>query len=297
MSAFIRVLFGARNMASPEALYALKAAAAALALALFWSWETLQPFFRRGRGRLRHAGHNLALALLNTVVIAAVFGTATVAVLDRTAERGWGLLPALGLPAALRWPLALVLLDGWMYLWHRANHAVPLLWRFHRVHHADDRMDVTTATRFHPGEHFGAIVLRLGLIPLLGFTLGELLVYDSLVLLVTMFHHANISLGRWDRPLAWLVVTPGLHQVHHSRVVAETNSNYSTVLSLWDRLAGTLRRRPDPAAIRVGLDGYDSPHWQTVPGMLAAPFAADAPRPPVRLFPGLRPRYDAAARR
>jgi sterol desaturase/sphingolipid hydroxylase (fatty acid hydroxylase superfamily) len=208
--------------------------------------------------------------------VAAVFGSAMVAVCDWTARHGVGLLPAAALPALGRFFVALVLLDGWMYLWHRANHTVPLLWRFHRMHHSDDHMDVTTATRFHLGEHAGAGLLRLGLIPLAGLELGHLLVYDTLVVVLTMFHHADISLGRADRWLAWLIVTPGIHKIHHSRRRPETDSNFSTVLSVWDRLAGTLRTRPDPATLSFGLDELAAPDWQTVGGMLATPFVSTA---------------------
>lgn len=255
-----------------EQLACVKAAAAILVLGLFWGWETVAPLVARRRGRLGHAGHNLALAVLNTMVLAVVFGSASVVVTGWTSANGLGLLHLLDVGWPIRLVLALVLLDGWMYLWHRANHAVPFLWRFHRTHHSDDRMDVTTATRFHLGEHALGAVLRLGLVPLAGFDLAHLLVYDILVIAVTQFHHANLSLGRLDRPLRWLLVTPALHQVHHSRDQPETDSNFATILSVWDRLACTLRLRDDPSTIRFGLDGFDDPHWQTFAGMLRTPF-------------------------
>jgi len=143
------------------------------------------------------------------------------------------------------------------------------------MHHSDRHMDVTTATRFHLGEHVLSSLLRLGLIPLLGLEIGHLLIYDTLVLALTMFHHADISLGRWDGWFRWLVVTPAMHQVHHSRWRPETNSNYSVVLSWWDRLGRTFRLRTDPATIRLGLEEFDEPYWQTVWGMLRTPFVAD----------------------
>jgi sterol desaturase/sphingolipid hydroxylase (fatty acid hydroxylase superfamily) len=163
-----------------------------------------------------------------------------------------------------------------MYVWHRANHTVPLLWRFHRMHHADDTMDVTTATRFHPGEHVGSGLLRLALIPLAGLGITELLAYDTLVVAVTMLHHADVSLGHWDRPLSWLVVTPNLHKVHHSWLRPETDSNYATVLSVWDRLGRSRRVRPDPGGIVFGLEEFGGDRWQTVGGMLKTPFVGRA---------------------
>jgi sterol desaturase/sphingolipid hydroxylase (fatty acid hydroxylase superfamily) len=166
-----------------------------------------------------------------------------------------------------------------MYLWHRANHAIPFLWRFHRMHHSDTEMDVTTATRFHLGEHVGASTLRAGLIPLLGFEVWELIIYDTLLIAVTMLHHANISLGRCDRWLRWLIVTPDMHKVHHSSWRPETDSNYSTVFSVWDRLAGSFRIRADPKTLRYGLSDFSEPGWQTVWGMLRTPFVLPPKRP------------------
>ena len=243
-----------------------------LLLALFWSWETWRPFFGQRESRLKHAARNLAFALFNTTVLGLVFGTATVMVAAWTEQNEYGLLHALSLAWPVQVVLALVLLDGWMYVWHRANHAVPFLWRFHRMHHSDRHMDVTTATRFHLGEHIGASMLRLGLIPLLGFEVWHVVVYETLVVAVTQFHHADITIGRWDRWLRWLIVTPNMHKVHHSNWQPETDSNYSTVFSVWDRLARTLRMRSDPKTIVFGLEEFTAPGWQGLWGMLKTPF-------------------------
>jgi sterol desaturase/sphingolipid hydroxylase (fatty acid hydroxylase superfamily) len=251
-------------------------------LALFWCWETWRPFFGQREGRVRHAGHNLAIALFNTVVLGLAFGFATAAVADWTEQKQYGLLTAVALGEPVRFMLALVLLDGWMYVWHRANHTIPLLWRFHRMHHSDRHMDVTTATRFHLGEHLGAAVLRLGLIPLLGFEVWNLVVYDTLVIAITQFHHANISIGAWDRWLRWLMVTPYMHKVHHSDWRRETDSNYSTVLSVWDRLFGSFRMRSDPKTLVFGLNEFSDPGWQSWWGMMKTPFVVSSkPRAPV----------------
>jgi sterol desaturase/sphingolipid hydroxylase (fatty acid hydroxylase superfamily) len=243
-----------------------------LLLVLFWCWETWRPFFGQREGRWRHAAHNLAIALLNAIILGLVFGSATLMVANWTEENELGLLNHLGLAGPGRFLFALVLLDGWMYIWHRANHAIPLLWRFHRMHHSDRHMDVTTATRFHLGEHVSASVLRLGLVPLLGFAVWNLVVYDTLVIAITQFHHADISLGWGDRWLRWLVVTPDMHKVHHSDRRAETDSNYSTVLSVWDRLARSFRLRAEPKSIVFGLKEFTDRGWQTFGGMLKTPF-------------------------
>jgi sterol desaturase/sphingolipid hydroxylase (fatty acid hydroxylase superfamily) len=268
-----------------DTLRSIKLVVPVVLLALFWCWETWRPFFGQPQGRWRHAGYNLAIALFNTVILGLAFGVITATVAGWTEANRYGLLPTLGLAGPARFALALVLLDGWMYVWHRANHTIPFLWRFHRMHHSDRHMDVTTATRFHLGEHIGAAVLRLGLIPLLGFELWNLVVYDTLVIAVTQFHHADISLGRWDRWLRLLIVTPDMHKVHHSDWRPETDSNYSTVLSTWDRLAGTFRRRADPKTLVFGLREFTDPGWQSWWGMMKTPFV-DPAKPQRRSVPG-----------
>lgn len=254
----------------------LKPAVLVVLLAVLWSWESVRPFlqqFGRGRDRLQHAGRNLAITIFNAAVLALAFSAALLAVTQWTAARELGLLSLAPLPPWAHWGAALLLLDGWLYVWHRANHVVPFLWRFHRMHHTDQRMDVTTATRFHLGEHVLSSLLRLGLIPLLGVTLWQIMVYDVLVIANTLIHHANISLGRWDPLLRLVLVTPDMHKVHHSRERPETDSNYSTILSIWDRLAGSFCQRADCSTIRFGLDEFDAPQWQTVGGMLSTPLA------------------------
>ncbi len=150
-------------------------------------------------------------------------------------------------------------------------------------------MDVTSATRFHLGEHIGASVLRLGLIPLLGFEVWHLVVYDTLVIAITQFHHADISIGRWDRWLRWLIVTPNMHKVHHSDWQPETDSNYSTLLSVWDRFFGSFRMRSDPKTLVFGLKEFTAPVWQGLWGMLKTPFVnsarPSAAKPPENLEP------------
>src|SRR5262249_13154017 len=129
-----------------------------------------------------------------------------------------------------------------------------------------------TATRFHLGEHIGASALRLGLIPLLGFELWNLVVYDTLVIAITQFHHADISVGRWDRWLRLFFVTPYMHKIHHSAWRPETDSNYSTVLSIWDRLADTFEMRSDPKTLVFGLHEFADRAWQNWWGMVKTPF-------------------------
>jgi len=247
-------------------------------LALLWSWESwaaFKPF--RGENRYRHAFYNLSLAVLNSLLLGLLFGSAVEATSAWTMQHQWGLLHQLPLSPFWQTLCAILFLDAWMFCWHWMNHRIPVLWRFHRMHHSDPAMDVSTATRFHWGELGISTLLRLMLIPLLGLQSWQLVLYGILVFLSTQLHHANISLGRADRFYRWLFVSPDMHKIHHSRLPQETNSNYSTIFSLWDRLARTYRMRLDLTTIDFGLPHFDQPQWQTLLGMWKTPFS----RPPV----------------
>ncbi len=261
-----------------DSLFRIKPLVAVGALAVFWIWETVHPFVGKRAGRWRHAARNLMLAAASAGVLAVVFGTVTVGVVEWTTWERIGLLHAIDLGEPAMFLIGLGLLDGGLYLWHRANHKVPFLWRFHRMHHSDDQMDVTTATRFHLGELVLSASLRLLLIPLLGLSVWQLAVYDMLQLAGSQFQHADISLGRCDRWLRWLIVTPDMHKLHHSRVSRELNSNYAVVLSIWDRLARTFQMRSELREVVYGLDDFDDPKWQTIGGMLRTPLARDDAR-------------------
>ena len=247
-------------------------------LVLLLGWETARPFFDHFRGRPAargaHALRNLAFGALTLVLIPVGFVAAWTWAAARSESAHLGLLYQLPVPDWAHVVAAVVALDCWTYWWHRWNHAVPFLWRFHRAHHSDPWMDVTTATRFHVGEIAMSNVLRIPVIFLLGVRVWELALYEVIALAVVMFHHANVGLpGRLDRLLRLLIVTPAMHKVHHSRVRAETDSNYTALLSVWDRAFGTFRTRADLREIRFGLDGFDDGPDQSVLGMLRTPLA------------------------
>lgn len=243
----------------------------------FWALETWLPFVADRRERVVHAGRNVALTLMNAALIALVFVAAMAWMAGWADSNGMGLLHAFSAPAWAKSLLALLLMDAWIYGWHRLSHVVPILWRLHRVHHTDPAMDVSSATRFHSAEIFISSVLRLALIPLLGLSFGHLLLYDMLQLPVTQFHHSNLRLPeKVDRIVRALIVSPNMHRVHHSRLQVETDSNFSSIFSVWDRLAGTFRLRTHPETIEFGLDGFDAAERQTVWGMLGTPFLASS---------------------
>lgn len=252
----------------------VKMGVTAFCLGSFWLWESLNPLVHGRAHRWRHGGRNLGITLFNAALMAFAFGSATVGVASWTEQQATGLLFYLGWTGGLRFMAAILLLDAWMYVWHRLNHTVPLLWRFHRMHHSDPEMDVTTATRFHLGELTASALLRLGLIPLFGVSILEILIYETFVVACTMFHHANISLGRADRLVRCCLVSPRMHQIHHSRWQPETDSNYSVIFSWWDRIAGSFRMRHDDSPVVLGLDEFSADYWQTMSGMLRTPFSS-----------------------
>lgn len=245
----------------------------ACGLILLPALESWLPAAGNRRRRLRHAARNLTLWLLNVLALALLAAPSIANVAGWAEESRFGLLNLLSLPPAIATVTAILLFDGWLYLWHRANHKLSFLWRFHRVHHSDPEMDTTTAIRFHTGEVLISSALRLAVIPLLGITLWQLLVYESLMLPAIMFHHSNVRLPeKVDRWLRALVVSPAVHRVHHSRVRVETDSNYSIIFSFWDRIGGTFRLRKDGRPVDFGLAEYDDEEWQRVRGLLSTPF-------------------------
>jgi sterol desaturase/sphingolipid hydroxylase (fatty acid hydroxylase superfamily) len=152
--------------------------------------------------------------------------------------------------------LDLLVLDLWIYWWHRLNHRLPLLWRFHEVHHLDDTLDVTSALRFHCGEVLLSSVVRGGVIYLLDVPFATVLVFETSVALAAMFQHSNLRLPEWlERPLSLVVVTPSIHWVHHHAIRRDTDSNYANILSVWDRLFGSCSRTVRTADMAIGVEG------------------------------------------
>jgi sterol desaturase/sphingolipid hydroxylase (fatty acid hydroxylase superfamily) len=164
------------------------------------------------------------------------------------------------------------------------NHRIPFLWRFHRMHHSDPAMDATTGTRFHFGEIAMSSAIRLVLIPAIGIPLIPMLIYDTILTASVQFHHSNLALpNQADRWMRYLLVSPFMHKVHHSRWRPETDSNYSSLCSVWDRVFGSYREKEDYRKIHFGLDEFDSSEHQTLRGLLATPFVSasrTAPRAP-----------------
>ena len=243
-----------------------------LLCALLWTLESVVPLYRYGRGHLPHAFPNVVLALLLVVTnLALSAGTARLAAFgDR---RGIGLFPLLDLPPLLTLILGVAALDFFGYWAHRLLHQSWLGWQFHRVHHSEIAVDVTTAFRQHPGETVWRILWQLGAAVLFGLPLWVVVIYLTLSGLNAQLEHANVRLGeRIDGLLRLFVVTPNMHKAHHSRKQRETDTNYSNIFSFWDRLCGTYTPRVDFGELRYGLDGFDEAHRQSLRGLLTMPF-------------------------
>jgi sterol desaturase/sphingolipid hydroxylase (fatty acid hydroxylase superfamily) len=251
--------------------------AAVIGLIILMLVEQAHPFFDFFKGSLREKGRhlvaNMALGLTNAILISVLFVGAWLWASNWAYEHQFGILNWLGLPLWAHATGAVLLMDFWMYLWHVMNHKIPLFWRFHRVHHADANMDVTTASRFHTGEIVFSSFLRIGIIIVTGLYLWELLLYETLMFAVVQFHHANIALPeKLDKALRMIIVTPAMHKVHHSRWQPETDSNYSSLFSFWDRIGKTFRLHNPLNTLRIGLDEFDSEEDRKVKGLFMMPF-------------------------
>ena len=192
--------------------------------------------------------------------------------------RGWGLLNVLAWPAWLELLLALVVLDLAIYLQHRVFHSVPVLWRLHRMHHADLDVDVSTGARFHPVEILLSLGLKLLVIVSLGAAALAVLLFEIALNATSMFNHSNVRIPpAIESALRWLLVTPDMHRVHHSMLRRETDSNFGFNFPWWDRLLGTYRHQPEAGhdGVTLGIDHFRDPKELRLDRMLAQPFRND----------------------
>ena len=238
-------------------------------------WEVLAPRRDQKLGRGTRWPSNIGIVVLDTVLVRLVFPTTAVGLALVTEGRGWGLFHALDVPAWASVPLAVAALDFAIYLQHVLFHAVPALWRLHRMHHADLDIDVTTGARFHPIEILLSMGIKLGVVAVLGTPAVAVLAFEVLLNATSMFNHSNVRIPIWlDRVLRWIVVTPDMHRVHHSIVARETNSNFGFNLPWWDRLFGTYRDQPAAGheTMTIGIEQFRDPAEQRLDRMLTQPF-------------------------
>jgi len=242
------------------------AVAVAAALAL----QKLSPHARAPGSTRVNAG----LWLVNVVVTGTICGACVCTAARWATQSNIGLLNWYALPAWIAFPVSVAFLDLVSYGWHRANHAVPFLWRWHQVHHSDTVFSVSTALRFHPGELFLSVPVRLAAVVLLGVPVAAVVLFEVVFTLANAVEHGDINLpGRFETMMARVLVTPALHRWHHTTAVPDRDSNFGTIFSIWDRLLGTHTANNSATAVRTGLPGLPS---VTLTGALLLPLRRTA---------------------
>jgi sterol desaturase/sphingolipid hydroxylase (fatty acid hydroxylase superfamily) len=245
--------------------------------ALVWL-ERRRPLRAERESKLVRSARNLAVAAGGAAALQLTEAPLAERLTALVERRRWGLLKLMRLPVWVEVAAAVVLLDYTLYLWHVLTHKVPLLWRFHVVHHLDLDLDATTALRFHFAELVISVPWRAAQILVLGVSPLALSVWQTFLMLSILFHHSNARLPvEVERRLNLFVVTPRMHGIHHSVVREETNSNWSSGLTVWDRLHGTLRLGVPQDEVDIGVPAYRDPNEVGLTSILALPFGEERP--------------------
>lgn len=243
------------------------------AAALILFAETKRPLRRRRESRLQRIGRNLTVAGLTAAVTSALQVPILLPVARRVEKRRLGLLHQLPVPRSLRILAGVLLLDYTLWWWHWLSHRVPYLWRFHLVHHVDRDLDASTAARFHFGELALSVFFRTAQTRLLGVDRLTMSIWNTMLMVSIFFHHSNLELSpEMDRLVSRFIVTPRMHGIHHSDYEAETNSNWSSLLSWWDFLHGTFREDVPQQSIEIGVPAYQHPQDVTLGKITVLPF-------------------------
>ena len=245
-------------------------------LAVMAIWEIIAPRRKLTVSKAVRWANNLGLVFFNSFILRVLFPAAAVGVAVMADENQWGLFNRIDVPVWFAVLASVVIMDFIIYLQHVMVHAVPVLWRLHRVHHADLDYDVTTGARFHTLEIVLSMLIKFATILLLGPPVVAVIVFEVLLNAMAMFNHGNVGLPKTlDTALRWFVVTPDMHRVHHSIEDDETNSNFGFNLSWWDRLFGTYRDQPRAGheGMTIGIKGFrDTKQSSWITGMLTMPF-------------------------
>lgn len=243
---------------------------------LLW-WEHRRSLRRVVDSKLKRDIRNLAVAGLAAAAMQFIEFPVAIGIIMRAQQKHSGLLQIAPAPGWVKSIAAILLLGYTLYFWHRLTHRISLLWRFHQVHHVDREMDATTALRFHFGEITLSVVFRAAQVWLIGPAPASYAAWQLFLFFCILFHHANIRLPLvWERHLARLVVTPRLHGIHHSVVPEEVNSNWSSGLTIWDWLHGTLKTSVPQDSIVIGVEGLRGDREQELRNVMALPFRAAA---------------------
>jgi sterol desaturase/sphingolipid hydroxylase (fatty acid hydroxylase superfamily) len=253
---------------------------AAIRIFLFWGgimffyiFELIYPYRPVTVSKSRRWINNLSLTIFNSILMHLIFSTAIVSAALYVQKNRIGILNIIDLPDWMKIAITLVFMDFMLYIWHLLNHEIPLLWRFHRVHHSDLNMDVSTATRFHIGELSVSAVIKIALIFFLGASSTGIAIFEGALVLCSQFHHSSISVPKWFESFFWILfVPPSMHRIHHSVIIKERNTNYGTIFSVWDRIMGTLLATVNQERIRIGVGAYTRPEKLNFHKLLLMPF-------------------------
>lgn len=260
----------------PKLLPKFIGAAALYGLALFL--EGQRPLRRPTQPKLRRVVRNLVIGAIGSLTLRLGFYGWLLWLARHAAQNSWGLLSLFDVSQSVRTVFAFLFLDYTLYFWHWANHKVPFLWRFHNAHHVDLDLDISTGSRFHFGELVFSVGARAAEIAAFGIDPLSMLIYDTVSMVAVHFHHSNIRLPeRLERALNLFLVTPRMHGIHHSIVRGETDSNFSTVFSFWDRLHRSFKAGIPQEAITIGVPSYRDPEELTLFKVLVLPFSSQRP--------------------
>ncbi|MBL4870094.1 MAG: sterol desaturase family protein [Robiginitomaculum sp.] len=244
-------------------------------LALMLLLETLFPRKERTQNRAKHIANNLGIVVFYTLVMRVVFPIAAMGTAVFAASKGWGILNLLDFPIWAHIVISAILLDMAVYWQHVASHKFPMIWSFHKMHHADRDIDATTGIRFHPVEIILSMLYKMVIVLILGPHVIGVFLFEVLLNGSAMFNHANIRLPLWlDKTVRILFVTPDMHRVHHSVIVCETNSNYGFNLSIWDKIFGSYIDQPKEGhdGMTIGLPEYQTDEPSNILWCLKLPF-------------------------
>ena len=242
--------------------------------------EILAPRRNLTVGRGWRWPNNLGILVIDILTVRVLLPTAAVGAALFASGNGWGLINFSGVRLSVAALIGFLALDLVIYLQHVVFHKVPVLWRLHRMHHADLDIDVTTGVRFHPIEILISLVIKIAVIVALGIPVVAVIVFEVLLNVTSMFNHSNVAMPTWlDRVLRWIVVTPDMHRVHHSVLRYETDSNYGFNLPWWDRLFGTYRAQPEAGhtGMTIGLPIFRDPGELRLDRLITQPFRNEPP--------------------
>jgi len=237
------------------------------ALIILYTLECIFPYFDNWTGKNKHALRNAGIAIFNAVIINILL----IPVIVLSANTPWGLFNQINISLTTEIILTILLIDALTYVLHVIYHRVPFFWNFHRMHHSDNAMDVTSGSRFHIGEHVISLLTRSVLYATFAMKLEIILIYETIFIISVFFHHSNITISEpVDKIFRIFFTSPNMHKVHHSNIREEADSNYTSFFSFWDRLFGTYKIIKNPKDITYGVKGLEED--QSISKMLKTPF-------------------------